>query len=188
MRLETSIATPIANALRAIALTNNSGILGIIGDSSVQIGGAEVSPHKLLSFLREITIIDFIQGISIVDVHVKKGAYSRQTITSQLGITVENVDSTAIGIATSDFSIKVILGQHTSFSPITRDKVVAEVGKAGYSVDKAVLIPFPILSNKTVRFNTKDLGDGFTEIRFDEVEETALIDLAKRILEGCQDR
>jgi len=184
MRLETSIATPVANALRAIALTNNSGIIGIIGDSSVQIGGAEISPQKLLSFLREVTIPDSIQGIRIVDVAVKQGSYSRQTITSQLGVTVDCANSEPIGIATSDFSIKVIIGQHTSLSPITRDMVIAKVQAAGFCVDKAVLIPFPILSNNTVRFSSKDLGDGFTEIRFDGVEETALINLAKEILEG----
>jgi len=184
MRLETSIATPIANALRAIALTNISGIIGIIGTSSVQIEGAETSPQKLLSFLREVTIVDSIQGIHIVDVSVKQGSYSRQTITDQLGVTVDNVISEVIGIATSDFSIKVIIGQHTSSTPITRDKVVAKVQSAGFSIDKAVLIPFPILSNKTVRFSTKDLGDGFTEIRFDGVEEATLVNIVKGILDS----
>jgi len=186
MKLETSIATPIANALRAVALTNNSGVLGIIADSSVQIGGAETSPQKLLSYLREVTITDSLPGIHIIPITISQGTYSRQTITSKLGVTVESVDSESIGIATSDFSIKVIIGQHTSFSPITRDRVVTEVQKAGYSVDKAVLIPFPILSNKVVKFTTKDMGDGFSEIRFEGVDENDLLDLFEKILEGSR--
>jgi len=184
MKLETSIATPLANALRAVALTNNSGILGIIGDSSVQVGGAETSPQKLLSYLREVTILDAIQGIHIIDIVVKQGSYSRQTIVEQLGVTVDNVASETIGIATSDFSIKVIIGQHTSFSPITRDKVIAKVQSSGYSVDKAVLIPFPILANKTIRFDAKDLGNGFTEICFYGAEEIDLINLVREILDS----
>jgi len=184
MRLETSIAKPIANAMRVLALANTSGVLGIIADSSVQIGGAEMSPQKLLSFLREVTFIDAIDRIAIVAVTVKQGVYSRQSIVSQLPITPESMDSEAIGIATSDFSINVILGRHTSFAPITRDKVVDVVQKAGYSIDKTALIPFPILSNKTVYFQDKDREDGFTDISFVGVDEAVLVDLLKGVLEA----
>jgi len=184
MKLESNIAIPIANALRVLALANTSGVLGIIADSSVQIGGAEMSPQKLLSFLREVTFSDAMDQITIVSVTVKQGTYSRQTIVSQLPVAPESVDSEAIGVATSDFSIKVILGRHTSFAPITRDKVVDVIQKAGYSIDKAVLIPFPILSNKTVYFQDKNRGDGFMDISFVGADEATLVDLLKAILEG----
>ena len=184
MKFETSIALPIANAIRVVMMTNFTGIIGIISESSTFIPGADISPQKLLSYLREVQIVDNLNDIIIADVSVAKGPYSRKSLIEGLGVTVKRIDSVPIGMATEPFKLKILLGQHSSLAPLTRDKVVQKIKKEGYSVEKSVLVPFPILSNEVIKFlPPRDLGDGFTQIHFDGVDEAYLLRNFIHILE-----
>lgn len=174
MRVNSLIATPVANLIRIAALAEGQGICGLLTPSIKAIPNLSVPSHQLLAHLLKVNITSVPSSLTIHNVTLNTGAITLKKIFKTLrGVKFAETKeiSEPLFQATGSVKFSLITGKSLIDKPLT-EHLVCEFVEASV-VDGLMLIStaLPFLAKEPITFEITDASDGTSDITFNRISE-----------------
>jgi hypothetical protein len=177
LTVDTHVASQIANFARVWLSINRAGVCGIVTPSAYSMGEANILTGSLLAKLVELEFTTHPEGYCCHTVTLSQGGAKMSDLVKQLlGVKAEFEDID-LCMSTGTTHFKVITGKHLSTSPISQDGVREFAISNNLSLDELALAPLPFVTNTYEPYEIVHLRDGFSEIRFGNVDQARLDDM-----------
>lgn len=187
MLVNSVVATPFANYVRAQAMILGHGICGICVDSINMLSNANIHSHALLAHMLTAQIIGGPDDLTLYEICLNPGPITLKDIYSQVKRVRVNLDKSTkspIFQATGTVRFHVVIGRNTIKNPLTEDMIRNFVAQKNLS--NSFLIPsvLPFLTVDPIKYEIEDVGNGFSEVTFDNLSEEDVQEILREVGES----